>query len=592
MLPTTGKKKGLMKAFISNTNSSKRTRLCKEMMDDRLDNVQKQEYSWRTQKKKDAKQKKIDSIPSVEVDPTSLKITPNVLEKIPHFYHPNWTDCREQYSDTFSKKQDSDAVLDADDEEEFQGISAPSNPAVLIEQKNIFGKNQLQVINTLHGSKLMETDTVPIFILLPRKMIDDQHVNAHADVQHLKKILSRYSKKKKDSRGEKKTGFCNSYATIGAHARRGGRGMSVTDASKIKCCQESFNHLNQLTKRMEFFGKQVLPFGLLSTIKDVRQSVNDTMSLTSTTGGEERIWASLATSYNYMSPAHVDDDAFLTVLTVSYVPYIFRNKKYFYKDHINDLPVACYMCFPELGIAVGLRPGDVIFFNPHYYHCVSGRTIEYDTEIVYVTSFYMKSMQLGLNDNSIGIDNVENCDTEGGDDGLTNIAVISDESPKFYIETPYGDIPTEIEATICTPPEDMWTEETLQSERVQLEVRMKQRINEYNGFSTKDMDREEIVFLPTDDCHVRFSKRHALRWSYEEQRKALIEKNERLNEEDRHEFQNKEQEKNEYESLLFDTYPIFYEGISGDQSVTEGVISDTETSKKKDDSDCDEKSES
>jgi hypothetical protein len=201
-------------------------------------------------------------------------------------------------------------------------------------------------------------------------------------------------------------------------------------------------------------------------------------------------------------------------------------------------------------------------------------------------------MQLGLNDNSIGIDNVENCDTEGGDDGLTNIAVISDESPKFYIETPYGDIPTEIEATICTPPEDMWTEETLQSERVQLEVRMKQRINEYNGFSTKDMDREEIVFLPTDDCHARFSKRHALRWSYEEQRKALIEKNERLNKEDRHEFQNKEQEKNEYESLLFDTYPIFYEGISGDQSVTEGVISDTETSKKKDDSDCDEKSES
>jgi hypothetical protein len=121
---------------------------------------------------------------------------------------------------------------------------------------------------------------------------------------------------------------------------------------------------------------------------------------------------------------------------------------------------------------------------------------------------------------------------------------------------------------------------------------MKQRINEYNGFSTKDMDREEIVFLPTDDCHARFSKRHELRWSYEEQRKALIEKNERLNEEDRHEFQNKEQEKNEYESLLFDTYPIFYEGISGDQSVTEGVISDTETSKKKDDSDCDEKSES
>jgi hypothetical protein len=529
----------------------------------------------------------LDSIPTVEVDPNSTKILPNTLESIPHFYHPKWSQCREEYqystdescSRVFSKDADSES------ENEFQGMCAPSNPSVLIEQKNIFG--QLQVINTFDGVKLMETDTVPIFILLPRKIINDQNINAHADVMHLEKILSRYSKKKKNIRGKKKTGYCECYATIGAHARRGSRGMAVTDPSKIKCCQDSLNHLVQITKRMEFFGQQVLPFGLMSTIKEMRKSVNDTLSLTSSMGGEERIWASLATSYNYMSPAHVDDDAFLTALTVSYVPYIYRFKKYLYKDHINDLPVACYMCFPELGIAVALRPGDVIFFNPHYYHCVSGRTVEYDNEKVYVTSFYMKSMQLGLNDNSILIENVENCDAEGGIDGFTNVAVISDESPKFYIETPYQDIPTEIEAIICTPPEDMWSEETLQSERVQLEVRMKQRINEYNGFSAKDMDKEEIVFLPTDDYHARFSKRHALRWSYEEQRRALIEKNERLNDEDEKDFRKMEDEYYDYQKLLHNTYPIFFEGIIDDQSVTEGVKSDTDTCDKKNDSDSD-----
>jgi hypothetical protein len=58
--------------------------------------------------------------------------------------------------------------------------------------------------------------------------------------------------------------------------------------------------------------------------------VNDTLSLTSTTGGEECIWASLATSYNYMSPAHVDDDAFLTW-------EFSTQKKRIYDDHIFQI---------------------------------------------------------------------------------------------------------------------------------------------------------------------------------------------------------------------------------------------------------------
>jgi hypothetical protein len=157
--------------------------------------------------------------------------------------------------------------------------------------------------------------------------------------------------------------------------------------------------------RMEFFAMQVFPFGLMSVIKDVRASVGDEVSLTSHTGGKDRIWASIAASYNYISPAHVDNDAFMTALTVSYVPELYCRRKYCYKG--KDLPIAVYMCFPEQGIAVALRPGDVIFFNPQYYHCVSGRTVDYYAEKVHLTSFYMKSMQLGLNDNSIPFEQTE-----------------------------------------------------------------------------------------------------------------------------------------------------------------------------------------
>jgi hypothetical protein len=44
-----------------------------------------------------------------------------------------------------------------------------------------------------------------------------------------------------------------------------------------------------------------------------------------------------------------------------------------------------------------------MFFNPLIPHCVSQRTLEYATEDVYLTSFYLKNKQIGLNDNRIPI---------------------------------------------------------------------------------------------------------------------------------------------------------------------------------------------
>jgi hypothetical protein len=115
--------------------------------------------------------------------------------------------------------------------------------------------------------------------------------------------------------------------------------------------------------RMQFFAKAVFPFGLMSMIRDVRKSVNNEVMLTSLTGGKAKIWASIAMSYNYMSPAHVDDDAFLTALTVSFTPEVNLNKKDCYKE--KDISVAVFLCFPEIGAAVALRLGDVIFFQNH-----------------------------------------------------------------------------------------------------------------------------------------------------------------------------------------------------------------------------------
>ena len=91
----------------------------------------------------------------------------------------------------------------------------------------------------------------------------------------------------------------------------------------------------------------------------------------------------------------MDKDAFLSCLLVSHTPKGTKfNEKHMYKLDDN---VCCHFVFPEYGVAIALRPGDILFFNPLHYHCLSDRTMDYMNEDVYVTSFYMKSSQLGLN---------------------------------------------------------------------------------------------------------------------------------------------------------------------------------------------------
>ena len=61
--------------------------------------------------------------------------------------------------------------------------------------------------------------------------------------------------------------------------------------------------------------------------------------------------------------------------------------------------VVAYFCFPRLGLAVPMRPGDTITFNSQELHCLSSRTQESD--IIYGMAIYMKSKVAGGNDNSI-----------------------------------------------------------------------------------------------------------------------------------------------------------------------------------------------
>ena len=66
-----------------------------------------------------------------------------------------------------------------------------------------------------------------------------------------------------------------------------------------------------------------------------------------------------------------------------------------------DADVSNYFTFAEQGIAVALRPGDMLIFNRLYHHCLSSRTSDFQSVDVFCLSLYLKTAVVGKNDNSL-----------------------------------------------------------------------------------------------------------------------------------------------------------------------------------------------
>jgi hypothetical protein len=59
--------------------------------------------------------------------------------------------------------------------------------------------------------------------------------------------------------------------------------------------------------------------------------------------------------------------------------------------------IVWYFCFPRIGTAVALRPGDFLIFNPQEPHLISSKCNPKDD--VYCILSYFKTAIIGLNDN-------------------------------------------------------------------------------------------------------------------------------------------------------------------------------------------------
>jgi hypothetical protein len=146
------------------------------MMDKQVQKLESKntDLSYRDEKKSAAKERYLDSIPTIKIDPQARKINKKILDSVPHFYHPCWYNCNEEFIGR--------PIIFGEGEYEFRGHAAPGDQKTIINTEIVWGN--LDVVETTVGAKIMESVSVPVFILVPRKLIDNHDVKANADVSH------------------------------------------------------------------------------------------------------------------------------------------------------------------------------------------------------------------------------------------------------------------------------------------------------------------------------------------------------------------------------------------------------------------------
>lgn len=256
-----------------------------------------------------------------------------------------------------------------------------------------------EVVDSYVGS-IMTHDNYPVFLLIPRLEAIKVNNKSRADHDCLTWLLNNHSNLK--IRGKERTGHSTQYVTAGAHSSNFRKGIHIK-----KLCDEGKRfyepYLQKWFRRAKTIAINYLPFGLLYNLKEAKFLVDDDICYEKFNHVENlhepnnSVYASMATSYNYIAPAHFDKDAFLSCLfvTLNMEEYDDKRKLSVYEEKMD---ICVYFSFPDYKKTVALRPGDVLFFNPLKRHCVSQRCIEYIDHKVFCTTFYLNTKTISGND--------------------------------------------------------------------------------------------------------------------------------------------------------------------------------------------------
>lgn len=232
-----------------------------------------------------------------------------------------------------------------------------------------------------------EYDQHPRFILLPRK----DSININSNGNELCKAMIKVSKyKNKLVRGKSKTVFGEyKYCCVGAQPRRNAPGVEPGHYNLNGVSREDWDCIVKAVRRSEhaFYG-----YASTDTIRHINEA-RDVVSWERIKYSDEKeekeasIFNGIAFGVNVYLRAHIDNDFTYSVIQVHTVG----------EDYKIDDDIVCYFCFPRLGIAVALKPGDFLLINALEYHCLSSRRCS-EVDLFCVSS-YLKTAVVGGNDN-------------------------------------------------------------------------------------------------------------------------------------------------------------------------------------------------
>ena len=180
------------------------------------------------------------------------------------------------------------------------------------------------------------------------------------------------------------------YVRVGLSAKRNGQGIISNRGTNSSAVEEILDNFIARTEnivreyvpteemRALFCARKLVPFGCLLP-------------------GSLPLFGSLAVATDYHSACHVDDDFWLSNLTVRVSGSCDSDAAINIEP--NPLPAQAFL-FPTIGVTVLLRPGDNLIFNPTIPHCCCPKFSQYESLSVHLCSFYLSSRVVGGNDNS------------------------------------------------------------------------------------------------------------------------------------------------------------------------------------------------
>lgn len=259
----------------------------------------------------------------------------------------------------------------------------------------VMSVQDLVIVDTIYGFKFpMEATSSRDDIVLVRRSDAIEHQPNHRLVLEAFELISDITKSSGVKRGKGRIvsfqeGSNGKYLTPGIFPERACRGTGIRSLQSLdirhhqaifkfvmKCERLAMSSMSLDVTRGFAKGKKMFPYRTFPGVDEKKST---------------HMYSSIASACNVCLNSHTDNDSVYGVVTNMEAD---RDKQF-----VEDDDITLYFTFPTLGLAVALRPGDILFFNPTLYHSVSSRRDIQKT--IWCTSLYTKNAIVGGNNNSV-----------------------------------------------------------------------------------------------------------------------------------------------------------------------------------------------